>query len=104
MAKLLSRFTGKGRETGFEGPVTEAALRQWLIERLARQVKVPPEQVDTTRTFESYGLDSMVAVEVSGTLERIVKRRLSPGLLYEQDTVDTLTAYLGRELDLADTA
>ena len=69
-------------------PLTEESLRGWLVQRLADRVKVAPADVDTDQTFEEYGLDSRVAVQVSGALEKVVERRLSPGLLYEHQTID----------------
>lgn len=84
------------------GPLSEQTLSLWLVERLARQVEAPTADIDTTKSFEAYGLDSMVAVQVSGELEKIVERRLSPGLLYEHQTIDDLSGYLAQELGLAD--
>jgi acyl carrier protein len=86
------------------GPLTAQTLREWLVERLAVQVKKPPSAIDTSMTFESYGLDSRVAVQVSGELEKIVERRLSPGLLYDHSTIDDLSRYLVQELGLVDAA
>jgi len=87
-----------------DGPLTEETLRRWLIEHLADRVNADPADIDTGRTFEEYGLDSRVAVQVSGALEKVVERRLSPGLLYEHQTIDDLSSYLTRELRLADRA
>ncbi|GLW63544.1 hypothetical protein Arub01_17880 [Actinomadura rubrobrunea] len=95
-------FKRKKRTREFEGPLTAENLRRWLTEHLADRVGIPVAEVDTGRTFESYGLDSRVAVQVSGALEKIVERRLSPGLLYEHPTIDALTAHLAAELRLAD--
>jgi acyl carrier protein len=86
------------------GPLTAESLRQWLIEHLAARIDADPADVDTGKTFEAYGLDSRVAVQVSGALEKVVERRLSPGLLYEHQTIDDLSSYLTRELRLADRA
>ncbi|MGK5544180.1 acyl carrier protein [Streptomyces sp. URMC 127] len=83
-----------------QGPLTEDSLRQWLIEHLAGRIEVPPADIDTQKSFESYGLDSRVAVQVSGALEKVVERRLSPGLLYEHQTIDDLSGYLAQELRL----
>jgi acyl carrier protein len=87
-----------------DGPLTAETLRQWLIEHLAARVAVDPGDIDTGKSFEAYGLDSRVAVQVSGALEKIVERRLSPGLLYEHQTIDDLSSHLARELRLADRA
>jgi acyl carrier protein len=83
-----------------KGPLTEESLRQWLIDYLAIHVEIPRESIDTQKTFEAYGLDSRVAVQVSGALEKIVERRLSPGLLYEHQSIDALSTYLAKELHL----
>lgn len=92
----------KNKVQRLDGPLTAETLRQWLIEHLAARVGADPADIDTGKTFEAYGLDSRVAVQVSGALEKIVERRLSPGLLYEHQTIDDLSSYLIRELHLAD--
>lgn len=84
-----------------DGPLTAESLRQWLIEHLAARVGADPAEIDTSKSFEAYGLDSRVAVQVSGALEKIVERRLSPGLLYEHQTIDDLSSHLTQELHLA---
>jgi acyl carrier protein len=87
-----------------DGPLTTESLRQWLTEHLAARINADPADIDTGKSFEAYGLDSRVAVQVSGALEKIVERRLSPGLLYEHQTIDDLSSYLTGELRLADRA
>lgn len=85
-----------------EGPLTRESLRQWLTEHLAARVNLDPADIDPSASFESYGIDSRAAVQVSGTLEKLLKRRLSPALLYERHTIDDLSAYLAEEMKLAD--
>lgn len=86
------------------GPLTELALRNWLIGHLATRVDIPAAEIDPTRTFEEYGLDSRVAIQVTGALEKVVERRLSPSLLYDFQSIDALAGHLARELNLAPTA
>ena len=83
-----------------DGPLTYEALRSWLVTELARRVKCPESEVDTAKSFDAYGLDSRTAVQVSGALEKVVERRLSPGILFDHETIDDLAAYLTRELRL----
>ena len=59
-------------------PLTEAALKQWLTDYLAIHAEIPRDTIDTEKTFESYGLDSRVAVQVSGALEKMVERGCRP--------------------------
>lgn len=93
-------FTNKKKSQTPDGPLTRQSLRLWLMEHLATRVEVPVSEIDPDKTFEEYGLDSRVAVQVSGSLEKIVERRLSPGLLYEHQTVNDLSSHLAKELGL----
>lgn len=83
-----------------EGPLTHETLRAWLVTELARRVKCAESEVDTAKPFDAYGLDSRAAVQVSGALEKVVERRLSPGILFDHGTIDELADYLTRELRL----
>ncbi|WP_394823882.1 acyl carrier protein [Pendulispora albinea] len=77
---------------------SEAEIRRWMTDRLAAQLKIPVDNVDTSREFASYGLDSRTAIQVSGELEKAVERRLSPALLFEHPTIDSVARELAREL------
>jgi acyl carrier protein len=89
---------GKDSLEQIDGPFTESALREWLIRRIAKQIEVEPSAIDTTERFDNYGLDSIVAVTVAGDIEKVVKRDLSPALLFEHATIDALAAYLAAHL------
>lgn len=91
---------GRKKATTVDGPLTQEALRGWLIGELARRLNCPQSDVDTAKSFDAYGLDSRTAVQVSGALEKVVERRLSPAILFEHETIDDLAAYLARELRL----
>lgn len=95
-------FKGKraAKTHKLDGPLTAESLRRWLIGHLAARTGIKPDSIDTTERFETYGLDSRDAVQVSGALEKLVERRLSPGLLYEHQTIDELSGYLAKELNL----
>jgi acyl carrier protein len=91
---------GRKQAPTIDGPLTYESLRGWLITELARRVKCPESEVDTAKSFDAYGLDSRTAVQVSGALEKVVQRRLSPGILFDYETIDDLADYLTRELRL----
>ncbi len=83
-----------------DGPLTEESLRSWLVADLARRVKCAESEIDTAKPFDAFGLDSRTAVQVSGALEKVVERRLSPAILFDHGTIDDLAAYLSHELHL----
>jgi acyl carrier protein len=88
------------RNAKIDGQLTHEKLREWLVTELARMVKITEAEVDTAKPFDAYGLDSRAAVEVSGALEKVVERRLSPGILFDHETIDDLADYLTQELRL----
>jgi acyl carrier protein len=90
----------RARTPTIDGPLTHEKLRAWLIAELARRVKCAESEVDTAKPFDAYGLDSRTAVQGSGALEKVVERRLSPGILFDHGTIDDLAIYLTRELRL----
>ena len=97
---LFGLFRKLGSAGAPSEPLSEQVIRQWLVARLARQLSLKAADIDTGASFSSYGLDSMVAVKVSGDLEKLVERRLSPALLLEHASIDALTAHLVEELAL----
>ncbi|MBS1695227.1 MAG: acyl carrier protein [Actinobacteria bacterium] len=92
---------GRTKTPAIQGPLTNDSLRAWLVTELARRVKCAETDVDTAKPFDAYGLDSRTAVQVSGALEKVVERRLSPAILFEHETIDDLADYLTRELRLS---
>jgi acyl carrier protein len=91
---------GRNKSATIDGPLTHEKLRDWLIAELARMVKIDRAAVDTAKPFQAYGLDSRAAVAVSGALEKIVERRLSPAILFDHETIDDLADHLMGELQL----
>ena len=69
-------------------------IRQWLIRRVARQLGTDPSQIDAAVSFDELGLDSIVGVKISGELERLLGRRLSPALLFDHGSIEELARYL----------
>lgn len=101
---LFGMFRKSNDKINENEPLSEGTIRQWLVKRLAQQLKVDPNEIDTGKEFEAYGLDSIVAVRVSGDLEKLVEQRLSPALLFEHSNIDELSSYLATELGLKPTS
>ncbi len=80
-------------------PTTKSVseVQDWLIERLAKQLNLAPEKIDTAQPLDSYGLDSLVAIELSGELGQWLGQDLPGNLLLEHDTIAALAAHLGAD-------
>ncbi|WP_394842048.1 acyl carrier protein [Pendulispora brunnea] len=74
--------------------MTKEHIQDWLITAFARVLEIAPEELDTSIPFERYGIDSAFAVQLTGDLEKLLGRSLSPTLLYDYPSIDLLSAHL----------
>lgn len=93
-------FSRRKNEVVTDGPLTVDSLRAWMLAELSARTGTPVTEIDPDATFDSFGLDSRTAVQVSGRLEKVVERRLSPAVLFEHPSVNTVVTYLASELNL----
>jgi 8-amino-7-oxononanoate synthase len=75
-------------------PFTHEAIARWLTARLAAELRLLPSEIDPRRPFAEYDLDSVEAVSLTGDLEEVLSRRLSPNLLWDFPTIEVLSAHL----------
>ena len=69
-------------------------VRRRLLAILAPYLGVAPERVDTSRAFDTYGVDSARLVEMSDAVERAFTRTIAASVFYNHPTLDTLARYL----------
>jgi acyl carrier protein len=79
-------------------PPTGTEIQARLVTEVARLLEVEPRMIDVAQPFERYGLDSMMAVDLTATLEEWLGRDLSPTLPYEYPTIQSLSQHLADEL------
>ncbi len=71
-----------------------AAIEQWLIQRMAAELKVPTDQIDASIPFSDFSLTSLDAMSISGELETYIGKRVEPTLLYDYPTIRLLAEHL----------
>lgn len=79
-------------------PINLDAIQAWLVNHIASVLAVEPTSIDTHTPFIDFGLSSVDAVLISGDLEEWLGRRLSPTLLYDYPTIDSLAVFLSGEV------
>jgi acyl transferase domain-containing protein/acyl carrier protein len=72
-------------------------IQDWLITHVAELLQIAPDKIDIQEPFANYGLSSREAVNLSGELEDLLGRRLSPTLVYEYPNIWLLSKYLGEQ-------
>ncbi|HEU4363324.1 MAG TPA: SDR family NAD(P)-dependent oxidoreductase, partial [Mycobacterium sp.] len=71
-------------------------ITDWLTARLAGDLELPVAEIDPTKPFAFYGLDSVHAVRLTTALEAWLGHELSPTLAYEYPTIKILADHLAR--------
>lgn len=69
-------------------------IQSWLIQRIAKEVKITPDKIGTDVPFARFGLDSIVLVTLVDDLEQMVDLSLDPTIFWEFPTIEILTNWL----------
>lgn len=73
---------------------TEAAIRDWCVQYLARTLDAPEQAIDPDVKFARLGLDSANSVYLLVELEEWLGLELTPDLVFEHPTISDLARYL----------
>jgi acyl carrier protein len=73
---------------------SEAAIRDWCVDYLARTLDLPDEQIQPDAKFARLGLDSANSVYLIVELEEWLGLELTPNLLFDHPTISDLARYL----------
>lgn len=76
----------------------QTKIEHWLIDKLSSLLGVDSEDIDLDKSIFTYGLDSSVALSITGELETLLDLELDPTLLWEYPKITELSEYLVREL------
>ncbi|MEH1967247.1 AMP-binding protein [Nostoc sp.] len=80
--------------------VTQEAIASWLVSHLALCLNISPQEIDTEQPFAAYGLDSSVAVSITGELAQGLGCELEPTLFWEYPSIEMLAQHLAAESQL----
>ena len=69
-------------------------IQEWLKRQIADRLEIALEEIDIREPFTSYGLASRDVVALSGELEQLLGRRLSPTLAYDYPSIQSLSEFL----------
>ncbi|MGB8955466.1 MAG: beta-ketoacyl synthase N-terminal-like domain-containing protein, partial [Tumebacillaceae bacterium] len=74
--------------------LTKKEIEVWLAEKMAEEVGIPAYEIDPEAPYVQYGVDSAVAVTLSGDLSQMLGQQLAPTLLWDYPTIAELADYL----------
>ena len=107
LAKLLPKLREQSSQASAESqpvkeskPVTASDIQIWLVERIAKEIGVNPENIDIEEPFDNYGLDSVLAIEIASAGKQKLGLDMSPLLLVHYPTIDSLSQHLAKQLSV----
>jgi 8-amino-7-oxononanoate synthase len=90
------------REASLSPSDARRRIQNWLIEKLAKELRVSPEVIKPERPFTDYSLDSLQQAGISGELADWLGCRLQPTLLLEYPDISSLSRYLAVLKDVSE--
>lgn len=69
-----------------------AAIEQWLVVHIAEELEIKASTIEVGAKMSSLGLDSANAVSLSADLGRHLGMKLSPTLVWDHPTIESLAA------------
>jgi acyl transferase domain-containing protein len=83
---------------GFQAQTrTREDIQNWLVTRIAQELGVAATTIDVTGHFDSYGLDSMLAISIASAGQQFLGIEVSPVLLMHYPTIAELSQHLAAE-------
>jgi acyl carrier protein len=70
------------------------AIQQWLVSQIAELIEVRPSEIDVTKPFQYYGLNSAEAAMLSVDLENWLRITVTPTLAWDYPTIEAAAGYL----------
>ena len=70
----------------------KALIKQWLIDAVASRLRLKPAEIDSTRPVVYYGVDSLIAVDLTHTIETTFGVSLTVPELLQTPSFDKLAA------------
>lgn len=74
--------------------VTETEIQEWFKARLIELLEIDPDEIDVKLPFDSYNVDSNMAVSLTSDLEDWLGTDLEPTVLYEYPSIEKISRYL----------
>ncbi|MDZ8188308.1 MAG: type I polyketide synthase [Nostoc sp. ChiSLP02] len=78
--------------------LTAADIQVWLVNKVVNELGVKSEDINLQAPFDSYGLDSVLAIGIASAGEQYFGVKLSPLVLVHYPTIESLSHYLAQEI------
>jgi acyl carrier protein len=70
------------------------SITEWLVQWIARELGLPPAEIETDKSLLNYSLSSVTAMMLVGDLEEWLVLTLPPTLVWDYPSIDAIADYL----------
>ncbi|WP_100897603.1 acyl carrier protein [Nostoc flagelliforme] len=82
--------------------LTAEDIQAWLVNQIAQELGVKPDEINVRLPFDSYGLDSVLAIAIASTGKQFLGLDMSPLLLVHYPTIESLSQHLAKEVEASE--
>jgi acyl carrier protein len=65
-------------------------IKAWVVDYLARELKLQRNQIDERKAFDRYGMDSVAVVAMTGDLSEWLGFDVPATLAYDHPTIESI--------------
>jgi acyl transferase domain-containing protein/acyl carrier protein len=82
--------------------LTAPDIQAWLVDRIAKELGVKSEDINVCAAFDSYGLDSVLALSIASAGKQVLGVEVSPLMLVHYPTIELLSQQLAKEIEASE--
>lgn len=79
--------------------LTEEEIQDWLADQIAKQLGIDVDEIDIQASFNSYGLDSVQAMNIASLGKQCFGIQLSPLVIWNCPNIKLLSQHLVEEIE-----
>jgi acyl carrier protein len=83
---------------------SKVSITEWLVQWIARELGLPPVEIETGKSLLNYSLSSVTAMMLVGDLEEWLGLTLPPTLVWDYPSIDAIAGYLIDQLSASATS
>lgn len=87
--------------SGLEPEKRRRALESFLQQQIAQVLKLPPARISPSKPLGSYGLDSLMGIELRGRLEAELDITLSATFIWNYPTLAQMTPFIAERMGIS---
>lgn len=76
-------------------------IQDWLVDHIAEEINVDPDEIELGKPFSSYGLSSVQAMNLANLGKEQLGVQISPLAIWNCPNIELLSQHLFQELSVA---